>query len=48
MNHGERSEYPHKRKIEHATSEIDKAIICLCKKKNGLPKSESAITFEDE
>ena len=37
-----------KRKIEHATSEIDKAIICLCKKKNGLPKSASAITFEDE
>mgnify|MGYP003325732961 FL=1 len=37
-----------KRKIEHATSEIDKAIICLCKKKNGLPKSAFAITFEDE
>ena len=41
-------EKPTKRKIEHATSEIDKAIICLCKKKNGLPKSAFAITFEDE
>ena len=37
-----------KRKIEHATRELAKAIICLCKKKNGLPKSAFAITFEDE